>query len=822
MIALITTRLPYRRSDLLIRPVDNGDRYVVKDPRSGAYFQLGEQEYFLLSQLDGERTPRDVCRAFEKRFGAPLSEKELDGFVDLATEQGFVPLAEEAPAALAEAELRLSPATQPKPGRSFSLLYWRVSLFDPDRLFSHVAPLIWFVWTWAFLVLSVAGIAAAAVVVWENQGALISRFADALNWRTAVIVWVTLMTATTLHEFAHGLTCKHYGGEVREVGFLMMFFLPCLYCNVSDAWLFSERRKRLLVTLAGGYCDLCVWALAVFAWRLTPTEGMANYIAWVVLSVLGARVIFNFNPLLKLDGYYLLSDWKRIPNLQQEGVGRAKAHLRRLLWGAEPPAAHPKGRFLTLYGLASWLFCLFFLAVMLMALFRYIWWSWGLVAMAVIPVAWVTFRGQLAGLVNGEIRNMITRRRFRTALWLLVIIGTPIALFHIEAEDRPGGSFEVRAAVRAEIRAPVSGFLREVNFDEGDRVSTGATIVRLEVPDLDSRVAQKEAAVAEAEAKLRLAEIGPRQEEVKEQRHRAERAKKWCDLAAADLKDARKTLAEDLAAIDQRLAEVTADLKYARKMYDEIKTLRERGAATVPESLEAARRVEAEEAKLEQTRARKRSREAMGVVDAAAELAKRDKDLRDAEGILAVLEAGPRPEEVQAARAHLAVVREELAYLKTLTTKVVVPCPVTGVVTTPRPKEQVGRFVKEGDLICVVEEPGALEAEIAMAEQDVGRIRPGQPVELRVRSLPLETIHGRVVRLAPAATRPETGPALGTVAPARGEAAGTITVYCQLDAAGPDLRPGVTGYARVACGQRTVGDIAWDRVRRLVRTEFWW
>src|SRR5262249_14660246 len=219
----------------------------------------------------------------------------------------------------------------------------------------------------------------------------------------------------------------------------------CLYCNVSDAWLFGERRKRLLVTLAGGYCDLCVWALAVFAWRLTPPEGISNYIAWVVLSVLGARVFFNFNPLLKLDGYYLLSDWKGIPNLQQEGIGRAKAHLRRFLWGADRPAPTPNGGFLTLYGFASWLFCLVFLAVMLMALFRYLWSSWGLVALAVIPVAWLTFRAQLGGLANGEITKMITRRRIRMALWILAIGGLPIALFHIEAEDRPGGPFEVRA-----------------------------------------------------------------------------------------------------------------------------------------------------------------------------------------------------------------------------------------------------------------------------------------------------------------------------------------------------------------------------------------
>src|SRR5262249_11974162 len=225
MIALATTRLPCRRSDLLIRPVDGGGRWVVKDPHSGAYFQLGEQEYFLLSQLDGEHTPKEACEAFAKRFGEPLSEQELDGFVNLATEQGFVPLAEVAPAT--ETEPLPQPAIQTRPGYSFSLLYSRVSAFDPDRLFTRLAPLIWFVWTWAFVVVSLAAIAAAALVVWQNQGALVSRFADALNWRTAIIVWVTLLAATTLHEFAHGLTCKHYGGAVARSGFLLNSFFAC-------------------------------------------------------------------------------------------------------------------------------------------------------------------------------------------------------------------------------------------------------------------------------------------------------------------------------------------------------------------------------------------------------------------------------------------------------------------------------------------------------------------------------------------------------------------------------------------------------------------
>src|SRR5207248_9588829 len=149
------------------------------------------------------------------------------------------------------------------------------------------------------------------------------------------------------------------------------------FCHVSDAWLFKEKSKRLWVTLAGGYCDLCLWAVAVFAWRLTPPHDLVHQLAWVVVAVCGVRVFFNFNPLLKLDGCYLLSDWLEVPNLRQRAWGRALGHLRWLLWGAPRPAPAPRGRFLLGYGAASWLFSAAFLGLMLAALARSMGAHWG-------------------------------------------------------------------------------------------------------------------------------------------------------------------------------------------------------------------------------------------------------------------------------------------------------------------------------------------------------------------------------------------------------------------------------------------------------------
>jgi hypothetical protein len=126
-----------------------------------------------------------------------------------------------------------------------------------------------------------------------------------------------LLAVGLLHEFAHGLTCKHHGGEVREIGVLLLFFMPCLYCNVSDAWLFKEKSKRLAVALAGGYFELFLWSLAAFVWRLALPGTLPHQLAFVVVTVCGVGTLLSFNPLLKLDGYYLLSDGLEVPNLQR-------------------------------------------------------------------------------------------------------------------------------------------------------------------------------------------------------------------------------------------------------------------------------------------------------------------------------------------------------------------------------------------------------------------------------------------------------------------------------------------------------------------------
>ncbi|MBX7102852.1 MAG: HlyD family efflux transporter periplasmic adaptor subunit [Gemmataceae bacterium] len=845
--------LPVCRADLIIRPVGDEGQTVVKDPLTNSYFKLGREESFLLAQLDGVQSSDSVRAAFDRHFGTPLTEADLLEFLDLATSQRLIaPRYENAPRRLhpsrplvRTAEILAEPVPAPQlppapvaplasvaqadpaaiavPRKSRqSLLAYRVNLFDPDRLFVRWAPRLAFLWTRGFLYSALAAIAIALIIVCLNRAELVSSFSGAMRWETGVIVWLTLVAATLAHECAHGLTCRHFGGEVREIGFLLLFLMPCFYCNVSDAWLFRERWKRIWVTLAGGLCDLCLWALAVFAWRLSAPESLINYVAFVVLSVLGVRVFLNINPLIKLDGYYLLSDVLDVSNLQSRSWGRVKEYLRWLLWGAAKPEPMSHGRLFLAYGIASWGFSIAFLTLAIGSLLRGFGRSWGVPGvLAALVLAGLLARGLLQGVVGDEFTRMLQSRRRRLAIWGLVAVALLAVLAFGIVDDKVGGSFQVRAVGRAELRAPVAGFMQWLPFDEGEHVAAGATVARLEVTDLASRIAQKHSEVGEAQARLRLLEVGPRPTEIAEQRLRVGRALDWYELSGKDLARAKQALVEELSRLDSLIAQYDAELTNARDTLARCRRLSGQAALSDQECQQAEKAFLVAQSLRAQAVAQRQAKVTVGVQEAESEVAKRSKELADAQSTLTLLLSGTRPEEIDAERARLNRLKEEARHLEHLQTKLVVTSPVAGIVTTPRLRDKVGQFVREGDLIAVVEDPGALEAEVALSEHDAARIEVGATVDLKARSMPFRTFPATVARVAPAATaRPE---APGTVSTTpRGETAGTVTVYCRLSEISPELRPGTTGYARIHRGDRTIGAVYGERLLRYLRTEFWW
>jgi multidrug resistance efflux pump len=605
---------------------------------------------------------------------------------------------------------------------------------------------------------------------------------------------------------AHGLTCKRFGGEVHEIGILFLFLMPCLYCNVSDSWLFREKSKRLWVTAAGSCCDLCMFAAAVAGWRLTVQNSLVNYLAYILLSVLGLRVFFNFNPLLRLDGYYFLSDVVDVPNLQPKALEYFKCHIRRLLWGAARPRAQ-RGRLLLIYGILSWLFSLTYLTFMLIGLYPFLRDRLGPPGIILTMILGVLLmRGFRKGMLGGEVRKMVFQRRPRTICWCVGLAAVAAFLCIMPIDDRAGGSFQLRPVVRAEVRAPVAGFIHEVYVDENSNVSGGSVVAHMEVPNLLSRIAQKRAEAREATARLRLLETGARPEEVDLQRRRVERAQSWYEEAERHRTQAQEALDEELQRLDRQIDQCRAECDFTGSCYTRARRLLSSGAVAQEQFQDSQKKWATAKAQLAQVQAQKRSRSATGIATEESESSRRRKELAEARAALVLLEVGSRPEEVEAGRALVARVREELRYLEDLEKKTVVTCPVAGLVSTPRMSDKIGQYVREGEVICLVEEPSAFEAEITLNDQEVTHVGVGQDVELKVRTLPFETFSGKLDRISPRAVK--------------GDLNSTVTVYTKMADTADQLRPGMVGHARIICGRRPIATIWVTRLLRFLRTEF--
>jgi putative peptide zinc metalloprotease protein len=507
----------------------NGTLFVVKDPASGAFFRLGPLEEFIVRQLDGA-TPLDAVRQrTEARFGSALPAATLAAFIQRLDKAGLLEgLEGKEPGQTGTLERR---------GRiRGSLLYLRFKLFDPDRLFDRLVHRVRLCFTPQFLVLSAAVILLAvgtALAHWAE----IPRNVTKLTQVSAIPLLLAIsFTVASAHEFGHGLTCKRFGGEVHELGFLLIYFTPALYTNVSDAWLFPEKSKRLWVGFAGPYFELFLWALATLVWRVTDTDTGVNYAALVVMTISGLKTLFNFNPLVKLDGYYLLSDYLEIPNLRARSF-RYVGNLIKRLFGAPPIDAEISRRerlaYLA-YGLVGATGSLALLGFVVQMAGGYLIEKQGPMALVVATglmgmKSHRKFRRLFGGSPNrtdlsedgddvavqplespqpapspaqpGQAQGTTKPNRKRV-VWAVVAGVTLALLFLLRTQLRIAGPINVLPGANADVRTAVDGIVEEVNVHEGDAVEPGQVIARLSDRDLRSQLRQTQAELRGVRANL--------------------------------------------------------------------------------------------------------------------------------------------------------------------------------------------------------------------------------------------------------------------------------------------------------------------------------
>ena len=322
-----------RRRDLAIsqQKYEGRTYFVVKDPVSLRYYRFKEQEHYLLQLMDGKHTLDQSQKEFEKRFRPDrLTLEDLEQFGQQLLQAGLVQ--NDAPHAGKQLFDQRKKRRRMELLATFTnILYIKLPIFDPDKLLTRMLPwLRWMFTTWFFLT-SVGVCLAAVLLVMTHFELFYSRlpsYHEFFSFKTIAFLWAALGVVKVIHEFGHGLSCKAFGGEVHEMGFLFLVFSPAMYCNVSDAWTLPNKWHRIIIGGAGIYVELMIAALATFIWWNTPSWPFVNNLCLSLMIVCSvSTVLFNGNPLMRYDGYYVLADWLEIPNLRD----RSNRYLQRLV-----------------------------------------------------------------------------------------------------------------------------------------------------------------------------------------------------------------------------------------------------------------------------------------------------------------------------------------------------------------------------------------------------------------------------------------------------------------------------------------------------------
>ncbi len=327
--------------------------WVVKEPVGLQYFRFHDEEYFILNMLDGHVSLQQIKDGFEQRFAPQkITFGDLQQFIGMLHRSGLV-ISNSPGQGKALRERGRKKSNKELMGKFANVFALRYRGFDPEKILNALIP--WFGWLFTvpaliFFVLVVLTASLLLASQYETVYARLPTFQQFFAADRWLILAATMAIVKVLHEFGHGLSCKKFGGECHEIGFMLLVFTPCLYCNVSDSWMLPNKWKRVWIGAAGIYVEMILASIAAFVWWFTEQGTTINDLClnMMFLNVV-STVLVNGNPLLRFDGYYILMDALEIPNLRQKSTEVLKRWFQQTCLGLElqdDPFLPTRGRFM--------------------------------------------------------------------------------------------------------------------------------------------------------------------------------------------------------------------------------------------------------------------------------------------------------------------------------------------------------------------------------------------------------------------------------------------------------------------------------------------
>lgn len=485
--------------------------YVLQDRVSGRFHRLAPETHYFISLLDGNRTVQQAWDiAAEHLQDDVLTQDEAIRLIGQLHAADV--LCGETPPDFAEMVTRGRRQRRRKLMMSMlNPLALRLPLFDPEEFLRAVAPLARLMFSSVGLVLYLAITLWAGVEVVLHWEELTSNIADrVLATENLMLLLLAYPFVKALHELGHALAVKRWGGEVHEIGVMFLVFLPVPYVDASDSMAFPEKWRRALVGAAGILVELLLASIAALVW-INAEDGMVSAFAFAVMLIGGiSTLLFNGNPLLKFDGYYVLSDLIEIPNLAQRSNQYLGYLVQRHAFGVEdaqnPATARGEAPWFVFYSLASFAYRVFILFVI--ALFvgtQFFFLGVVLALWSVMLMFGVPGFKMLKFLVSSPALRRRRGRAYGTvagAAAVLAVLLLTVPLPHATIAEGVVWPDDASALVAGE-----DGYVTALAVPDGAEVAADAVILRIEDPGLLARERVLTARVSELDRRLAVLDL---------------------------------------------------------------------------------------------------------------------------------------------------------------------------------------------------------------------------------------------------------------------------------------------------------------------------
>lgn len=478
--------------------------HVVRDPSSNQFYRLNPIAHEFVGLFDGHRSVEDIWKIVLERHGdaAPTQGEAIQLISQLYNSNLLsADVAPETEQLLRRGRERAKAKAMQQ---AIGIMYFKIKVFNPDRYLSWIEPILrpvlnkWGFFAWlAFLIFALFQI----LPEWETLVSGVDSAIAPANWGWLIVVFIV---TKAIHETGHGVICKRYGGQVPEFGFMLLVLFPAPYVDASAAWALPSKWKRMAVGAGGMIFELFVAAVAALVWKSTAEGSLVRQIAYNAMFTASiSTVIFNANPLMRFDGYFILSDLIEVPNLMQRSMKMLqylwKTHVYRLKNEIPPTSSSSEAAILVTYGLAALAYRIFlFISITLAVMGRLF--AIGLVLAVWTGVMWFILPvGKFVHwLATGSNIADVRPRVVATSLACIALGLGLIGLVPFDDHRRASGVIE--SVEDTGVFFHTAGFVERAHVRSGDFVREGDPILTCSNEQMRSRLEQVLAQIAESEA----------------------------------------------------------------------------------------------------------------------------------------------------------------------------------------------------------------------------------------------------------------------------------------------------------------------------------